>query len=166
MCGKTEMSLELSQDLEIPYFKNEGEWKFFEDDPQYFANCVKYGATFFLSYLKTSGTSVIMDRGHPSEWVYSKAFNRKTDLDILRQVDESFAELGTKIIIPTRTSYEHVIDQFSAITPAKLSLIDSLYHEFSKWTACETFFMNVDDENLQREMLEIKSFLKGSGILE
>jgi len=165
MCGKTEMALELSRRLGIPYFKNEGEWDFFENDPSYFANCVKYGATFLCSFLKQTKASVIMDRGHHSEWVYSQAFQRDTDHDILQKVDDAFASLGAVVIVPYRTTYFGLVDQFESITPGKLQEIDKKYKEINEWTSCDVFYLNVDDEDLEREMKEIMGFLDGRGLL-
>tara|TARA_Y100000310_G_scaffold168260_1_gene168345 strand:- start:1960 stop:2544 length:585 start_codon:yes stop_codon:yes gene_type:complete len=159
MCGKTEMSLELSRRLEIPYFKNEGEWDFFENDPGYFANCVKYGATFLCSFLKQVGSSVIMDRGHHSEWVYSQIFQRATDQKLLKRVDNAFAEMGAVLIVPYRSTYHGLVDQFDAITPKKLQEIDEKYKKIKDWTACDVFYLNVDDENLDREMSDILKYL-------
>ncbi len=160
VCGKTEMSLELSKRLGIPYFKNEGEWDFFEKDPGYFANCVKYGATFLCSFLKQVGSSVIMDRGHHSEWVYSQVFHRNTDQKLLRKVDDAFADMGAVLIVPYRSAYHNLVDQFETITPEKLKEIDKKYKEIKYWTACDVFYLNVDDEDLEREMGDIIEYLR------
>ena len=165
MCGKTEMAQELSSRLGIPYFKNEGEWDFFEKDPKYFANCVRYGATFFCSFLRQSGYSVIMDRGHHSEWVYSQVFDRETNLSALTAVDKAFAALGAVVIVPFRTSYDGLVDQFEAVTPKRLREIDKKYKKIQEWTACEVFFINVDDEDLEREMTDILGFLQDRGLV-
>jgi thymidylate kinase len=159
-CGKTNIARALSTQLSIPYFKNENEWAFFENDPSYFINALTYGDPYFLSYLEQTGASVIADRWYPSEWVYSKAFSRPTNHDALESIDSRAAALGTKIIIPHRTDYSGVIDQFeSIITTDTLKSIHKLYQDFAKWTQCSTYFLNVDDEVLVRELFEITSFL-------
>ena len=160
-CGKTNISQALGKVLGVPYFKNTNEWEYFEADPSYFVNALSYGDPYFLSYLEQTGASVILDRSYPSEWVYSKVFNRETNRDALEYIDSKYAELGTKIIIPFRTDYSGVIDQFSSVTPEKLSQIDEEYRNFAKWTKCETLFVNVDDENLDRELFEILNFFVG-----
>ena len=159
-CGKTNISLALSALLNVPYFKNTAEWDFFENDPTYFKNCITYGAPFLLSYLQQSHASVIEDRGHPSEWVYSRVFNRETNEEVLKLVDQKYAELGTKIVIPIRSDYGHVVDQFESVDAEKLNKIHDVYMEFLEWTACETLVINVDDENLDREIKEIMHFLE------
>ncbi len=160
MCGKTEMAQELSGRLGVPYFKNENEWKFFEKDPSYFKNAVTYGDPYFASYLKQTGASVIMDRWYPSEWVYSQVFNRETNLDAMAQIDHGMAKLGAVIIIPWRTSYDGLKDQFKSVTTKKMEEIEVVYKAFGAWTDCKVFWLNVDDEDLDRELSEIMEFLE------
>ena len=161
MCGKTEMASELSRLLKVPYFKNENEWEFFEKDPNYFRNALAYGDTFFYSYLQQTNASVILDRSYPSEWVYSKVFFRVTNKDALKSVDTMASQVGVKIIIPYRTSYAGIEDQFSSITPERLVSIDKLYKEFASWTACDVLLLNVDSEDLNDEIFEILKFING-----
>ena len=103
-CGKTNISAALSDLMGIPVFKNEFEWDYFDvkSKNDYFINAIKYQHPYLLSYIKQSGSSIIFDRAHPSEFVYSKVFSRKTDLDALRMCDDMSAVLGAKIIIPLR----------------------------------------------------------------
>ena len=158
-CGKTNIARGLEDIIGVPYFKNESEWACFEDDPSYFINAITYGDPYFLSYLEQTGASVIMDRWYPSEWVYSKIFNRPTDYDVLRMIDDRAAAMGSKIVIPFRTCYDDVVDQFKSINPSVLRNVEEMYRMFSDWTRCDTFFLNVDDENISRELTEVLNFL-------
>lgn len=151
-CGKTNMGQELSRRLDIPYFKNKKESMFFENDPSYFANALKYGDSYFCDYLKQSGASIILDRSFPSEWVYSKAFNRKTDDKMLKLIDSLYSDLGLIILSPYRSSYNHVVDAFASIDSKKLEEIHNLYIDFSKWTTCRMHRFCVDDENIEKQM--------------
>ena len=161
MCGKTEMAKELSSLIKVPYFKNENEWKYFENDSSYFKNALAYGDTFFYSYLQQTGASIILDRSYPSEWVYSKAFLRVTNDEALSDIDKMASTIKTKIVIPYRTSYEGLQDQFSSITPARLKEIEALYREFSTWTSCDTLLLNVDSEDLDDEIFKVLRFING-----
>ena len=100
-----------------------------------------------------------MDRGYPCEKVYSAAFDRWTDHDVIDRLDEVYASMHAKIVIPRRSSYASVKDQFESITPEKLEEIDKLYVEFAHWTRCEVLMLNVDDEDLKREISEIEDFV-------
>ena len=160
-CGKTNMAHGLSGKIGAPYFKNKDEWKHFQDDPSYFVNALTYGDPYFLSYLEQTKASVIVDRWYPSEWVYSQVFDRPTNMGVLRAIDDRAASLGAKIIIPTRTSYSNVVDQFADIvTPDLLATVHDYYLAFKDWTKCESLVINVDDEDLDRELAEILEFIR------
>lgn len=161
MTGKTQIAAELSRQLGIPVFKNSGEWFTDLRDPSYFKNLLTYGATFLADFLCQTRASAIMDRNYASEWVYSRYFNRETDDVVLRKVDEKFAEAGGKIVICRRKSYNGICDDLhSYIDAHALEGLDSLYQEFESWTKCEVLTIWVDDENLERETLEIREWLK------
>lgn len=153
-CGKSEMAKELSRRLSVPYFKNHDEHKYFLSDPKYFLNAIRYVDTYFTSYLEASGASVILDRAWPSEWIYSQALRRETDFDLLRELDNRHARLGTVIVVPRRSCYSNMRDDYESISK-NIIAIDALYGEFIKWTKCNVIELNVDDEDLEREMREI-----------
>lgn len=162
--GKTEMARELSRLTRAPYFKNRNEFgAFMSMDSEYFVSTLIYAEPFFCDFIEQSKGSFIMDRGFASEFVYSKAFDRESNDDWIRRVDEMYARLGTKIIIPLRSSYIGRSDPESQgkIDDKMMALLDSLYRQFSEWTKCECLVMNVDDEDLQREMDETIRFLRG-----
>ena len=159
-CGKSEIAAELSRQTGVPVFKNSGEWFTDLRDPSYFKNLLVYGATFLADFMQQTKVSVIMDRNYASEWVYSKYFNRETDLEILRKVDEKFAAAGGRFVICRRKSYNGIRDDLhDYIDSETLAGIDALYEEFAKWTRCETITVWVDDENLDREIKEITEWL-------
>ena len=161
MCGKTQIAADLSRQLGIPVFKNSGEWFTDLRDPSYFKNLLTYGATFLADFLCQTRASAIMDRNYASEWVYSRHFGRATNEQALRKVDEKFAEAGGKIVICRRKSYNGIRDDLhSYIDSHELKGLDSLYQEFEKWTKCEVLTVWVDDENLERETLEIREWLR------
>ena len=160
-CGKSEIAAELSRQLGVPVFKNTGEWTTDLKDPSYFKNLLVFGGTFLIDFICQTKPSAILDRHYPSEWVYSRYFDRETDDEILRKVDEKFAKAGGKIVICRRKSYNGIRDDLhSYIDSNTLEGLDSLYEEFAKWTRCEVLTVWVDDENLERETLEIREWLK------
>lgn len=155
--GKTEMAKELARRSGVPYFKNHLETPNF-DDPDYYVRCCEFVESFFLPYLAQTGASLIQDRSYPSEWVYSRAFARRRDDELVRRIDSESARLGTRIIIPHRSSYDGIEDDITSIGP-KLQQIHDLYAEFADWTLCETLWLDVDDEDLEREMREVAAFM-------
>ena len=161
--GKTEMAKELSRRLNIPYFKNESEWNAFSNDPSYFKNALRYGDPYFYNFLKKTGTSTILDRSYPSEWVYSEVYGRQTDIEALNYIDSLAASIGVKIIIPYRTSYEGLHDDMHDIDSRQMQIISDTYADFIKWTRCETLHLCVDSEDLDWEMKTILEFINKKG---
>ena len=161
-CGKSEMANELSSRLQIPYFKNTAEWKAFSHDPEYFQNAMKYGDDFFYRFLRDTGVSCVLDRSYPSEWVYSRVYGRKTYSDALEHVDILASGINARIINPFRSSYSGIYDEIHDIDEDKITLIDETYVKFLSWTRCKHLRLNVDDENLNREMFDIINFLEKS----
>jgi len=161
-CGKTNISAELSRRTGIPVFKNDGEWSHFGagNAAEYFRLTAQYSYPFALSMIRQTKLSIIFDRAHPSEWTYSRAFGRERCDDLIARGDELCAALGAKIIIPLRSDYSRVVDEYG-VTPTHLQTLDGLYREYaSSVTKCQTLLLNVDDENLEREMSETMNFLE------
>lgn len=111
-------------------------------------------------FIRQSGTSIIFDRSWPCEWVYSKLFDRETSIATIEFLETIYASLDARIIFCVRSSYEGIQDDIDdRVTSEKLQQIHDLYVEFSKWTQCKFHWLNVDDENLDREVTEIQKFL-------
>ena len=158
--GKSEIAQELSRQLGVPYFKNTGEWTTDLKDPSYFKNLLIYGGTFLIDFIHQTRPNAILDRHYPSEWVYSRFFNRETNEEVVRKIDEKFAEAGGKIILCRRKSYNGIQDDLHTYVDSNvLEGLDRLYDEFTKWTKCPVLTVWVDDEDLSREVKEIREWL-------
>lgn len=157
--GKTEMAMELSRRIGVPYFKNAAEHTHFLNNPGYFRDAVRYVDTYFTAYLETTGASVILDRAWPAEWVYSRALGRPTDDRVLEELDRRHAALGTRIVIPYRNDYSKCVDDYEVINK-NFQRISDLYEEFALWSKCKCLLLNVDDEDIEREMKETLEFLE------
>jgi len=161
MCGKTNISQELSRRLQVPYFKPSEEKLTFLNNQEKFILDTRYADTRMADFLKQTNHSVIFDRGYPCEWVYSRFFNRKTDDDALKHVDEIHSQIGTKVIIPFRLSYDNITDDLDpSIKGDKLIKLEKLYREFSKWTKLKCMFLNVDSKSIDEEISEIMKFIE------
>jgi hypothetical protein len=103
-----------------------------------------------------------MDRGWPCEWVYSRFLERPTDEEATRNSDRHFAEMGAKVIVCYRTNYEGLYDEDrpDLLTAPNLEYLSHLYRQFGNWTLCDTYYLNVDDEDLDREVTEIMNFIE------
>ena len=167
MCGKTEISKALSRMTDISYFKASSEHNAFltfrgekKDPRELFLNQLRYADPRVMDLLKQTGTSVIFDRGYPCEYAYSKVFGRETDERMLKHLDEEWSKLDARIVLCYRSSYVGIVDDLDPkVNGEMLQKLHNAYAEFAKWSKCKLLKLNVDDENLQREVDEVHYFI-------
>lgn len=164
MCGKTEIAKEVSRKLRVPYFKATSEHTSFLSSRvsknDQFLNQLRFADPRVLDILRQTGHSVVFDRGFPCEYAYSKVFSRETDLTMLKHIDEAYAALGAVIVFCHRSSYKDIKDNLdSSITELVLAKLHDVYKEFASWTKCRLLSLNVDDENLEREVFDVIDFV-------
>lgn len=161
MCGKTQIAKELCRRTGYPYHKNMDEWSSDLRTPDYFKNTLIYGSRLFNNLLYQVRPNVVLDRYYPSEWVYSSVFKRDTDESIVRSIDDRFAEAGGMIVLCRRKSFAGLQDDLHNFIDAEvLEKIDRKYGEFAHWTSCKVKTVWVDDQDLDREVKEIISFME------
>jgi thymidylate kinase len=159
MCGKTQICKELAASFGLAYYKNSGEWSTDLRSADYFKNVLTYGATIQTDLLCQVKPKVVLDRYYPSEWVYSKVFKRESNEQILEKIDEMFAGAGGRIVICRRKSYEGIRDDLhSYVDSSVLQVLDQTYAHFTDWTKCKVMTLWVDDENLERQVSEIRNW--------
>ena len=165
MCGKTEIAKELARRLSVPYFKATSEHTSFLSSRvsknDQFLNQLRFADPRVLDILRQTGHSVVFDRGFPCEYAYSVVMNRETDIVMLRHLDEAYARLGAVVVFCRRSSYEGITDDLDpTIGQELLDKLDAAYEGFSGWTKCKLLKLNVDDEDLDREVKEIIEFMR------
>ena len=84
-----------------------------------------------LSFIKQTKGSVILDRAYPSEYVYSKIFDRETDFKAIRACDIACKQLKAEIFIFVRSDYSNVKDQFDFVDKDMLERIHTEYDNFA-----------------------------------
>lgn len=164
MCGKTQIAQEVSRRMGVPYFKATSEHTSFlstrVSTSDQFLNQLRFADPRVLDILRQTGHSVVFDRGFPCEFAYSRVFGRETDLVMLRHVDEAYAALGAAVIFCQRSSYEGIHDDLDpSVGPELLNKLHAAYEEFTGWTKCRLLRLNVDDENLDREVRDVVQFV-------
>ena len=168
MTGKSNIAAALSDELNVPVFKNSGEWKTELNSEDYFLNLLRFGGPFLMDFIKQTDSKVILDRFYPCELVYAEAFNRRTDLSAISWMDDQFASVGGKFIICLREDYTGLVDDVypDQLPTKKLVEIDGLYRSFSDFTSCDFLIIHTDDMNLEQQISKIKTFLTNSELKE
>jgi len=164
MCGKTEIATEYARRTGVPYFKATSEHVSFLSSRvsknDQFLNQLRFADPRVLDILRQTGHSMIFDRGYPCEYAYSKVLNRETDMTMLKHLDKGYAQLGASIILCYRTNYAGIRDDLDpTIDSHVLNKLHVAYCDFAQWTKCRLLSLNVDDEDLDRELSEINRFM-------
>lgn len=144
-CGKTNIAQGLSLEHKIPYFKMPHEkdnWR--SKDPECWTQELVYGERRQIELLKQTKMDVVIDRAYPSEWVYSKVFDRYTDIGTLEQCDVAYARMGAYIVIPLRHDYSKCRKD-DLVPMERMQEIHDRYLEFTKWTKCSCIVIYTDD---------------------
>lgn len=131
--GKTTIVEELSERLGIPSFK-------FPSEQEVFRKGQRGQLLFDLGlahFLQQTGLRYISDRGYPCEWVYAGVFDRETDVDTLRTIDQKHAEIGTKILY----LYSSVLpEEKDELVPDEFYFkVKNGYDRFVCWTQCRVY---------------------------
>lgn len=165
MCGKTEISKALSKATGIPYFKATSEHTSFLSSrvskTDQFLNQLRFADPRVLDILRQTGHSVIFDRGFPCEYAYSRTMGRETDMVMLKHVDEAYAALGAIVVFCHRSSYAGIHDDLDpTVGPELLIKLHNEYYDFlTNVSRCKRLWLNVDDEDLNREVTEVLDFV-------
>jgi len=159
-CGKTNIIEELSRRTGIPTFKAKAQREFFVGDRKNFLPFLRFGETTILDMVEQTGQSVLFDRLWPCEWVYSRCFGRETDDIVVRKLDERYSALDALVVVCHRSSYEGIVDDDDpSVKQATLEKLDGLYRSFAEQAKVRVEFLNVDDEDLDREISQILKWM-------
>jgi len=163
MTGKTQIAKALADRLGIAYFKASSEHQTYLTEPDLFLNQLTYADPRTVDILRQTGLSLVMDRGYPCEWVYSMVLGRKTDVEMIYHMDKHYASLGARIVVCYRESYKGIVDDIDpTLSGDKLERLDHAYKRFVTHSKCETMLLDVDDEDLKREIEDIVAWLPPS----
>ena len=141
-CGKTEIARDLATELKLAYFKVDSERKNWDEST--FKSSLWFDFTLpqFLWQAKVPG--VVFDRSYGSEWVYSRVFERETNVPMLERTDFGFSGVGAIQVVLLRRDYRDA-RQDDLVAPGKLPLLHEAYLKFIDWTRCDVVTMRVDD---------------------
>jgi len=108
-----------------------------------------------ISQLKVK--NLIIDRFYPSEFVYSKVYNRYQDLGSIFKLENSMKKLGAVILYCYKTEYKTFEDEL--VEFSQIERIKEVYDYFLSITNLPFLVLDTTDEDLDREMKVIKEWL-------
>lgn len=165
MTGKTQIAQALSKKLNVPYYKASTERNAFVKNQDRFIHDIQYSCPARLDLLKQMleqdlVKGVVYDRGYPCEYAYSDFFARKTDVEALAWLDAQYSKLDATIVLTYRSSYKDIVDDLDpSINCKALERLENSYRTFLSASLCKVLYLCVDDENLEREVIEVMNFL-------
>lgn len=164
MCGKTNIAKAVASVTGVPYFKATSEHDSYLSSKvskrEAFLNQLRYADPRVFDVLKQTGHSIIFDRGYPCELAYSLVMKRETDNTMLVHMDEMWASLGAKVVFCRRSDYSGIVDDLDpSIGAETLAKLDAAYDHFAEVTKAKVYKLNVDDEDINREVDEVLEFM-------
>lgn len=136
--GKTHLGKRLSSALCIPYYHGERAPMMTSELRTRSFDVARIEMLQMHDILQQTGVSIIIDRWHLSEWVYSKVYGRPIDEEFLWNIDAEFAELGA-IIIWCSASEELIRSRFNEEKIVNINdreVILNYYNEAFRKTKC------------------------------
>ena len=154
-CGKTNIAEALSKRIGVPVYKSGKEADIFYDkNAQYLT--LKWANYEMIKILETTNASIIFDRFFPSEYVYSKVFDRNSDPELVLEYDEWWHKIGGKIIFLDKQT----IDVDDELVPrSKYNEIRERYIKYMGLTKCKFLYLDTSDYNLEEQVNTICDFL-------
>jgi thymidylate kinase len=153
--GKTTIANALAPYLNAHVYKSGREHKLFgEKNAQ--LNVLKWAVYEQLKMVELCEIDIIFDRLFPSEWVYSKAFNRESDNNLVLSYDRWWNKLGGKIVFLTKsnnTKDDEIIDK------EKYAEIEALYAKYAEESTCDVLVLDTSDEDIAVQINKILEFI-------
>ena len=159
-CGKTNIAHEfVRQHPEISYFKNTSEHKTIKTYTNEQLTMIhQVQIDLFLLFMKQINCNIIIDRGYPSEIVYSRCF-RSLNEEYAKKVDNAHAQLGVKLVFLIKDDELLNDDEDKIFDNKALRSVKKGFLHFATETKCENIIINTSDENLQKQIKKLNNFI-------
>ena len=158
--GKTNIAKALADKYDMKVYKNDAEFRLYdEDSTNKFVNLLRYSGPAEYHMVKLLSPDIIFDRNYISEYAYSKAFNRETDLALIKAFDSLYSKLNSMVIYCYKTNYKNYDDDF--INPNKINEIDAAYRQyFDTINTLPIRIIDTTNENLSEQIRLLSGFVK------
>ena len=156
--GKTTIAREFCKTNSFQYFKHNSQKKCFKEN--LFKIDLEFSAVLLHDLLTQIKIDLVIDRNYASEYAYSRALERETNIDILRFLDDGYRILNACHIFCFKQDYSSYVDDCMKIE--NLKKVQLHYEQFYKtFTKCRYLFIDTTDENLNNQIQLIEDFLLG-----
>ena len=155
-CSKTTIAYHLSKMISIPHYQSPHRHLINDKDVTLF-NILKYGIHEQLYLAELCDVSVIYDRFFPSEYVYARVYHRETDFDLIERYDKWWNRMNGIMIFldkPNLDKVDHLV------MPEMYQNIRHEYENYKLFTSCKHITIDTSDQDLDKQLLTIISFLK------
>ena len=158
--GKTNIAKALAEKYDMKVYKNEAEFRLYdEDSTNKFVNLLRYSGPAEYHMVKLLSPDIIFDRNYISEYAYSKAFNRETDLALIKAFDSLYSKLNSMIIYCYKQEYKNYKDDF--IDLEKINEIDLAYRSyFNTINTLPIYKIDTTTENLPEQVRFLSAFVE------
>jgi thymidylate kinase len=154
--GKSHIAQALSDKLNIPIFKVSRD-KYWWDP---LVNLV-YMTEGITQFIEKTGASVILDRWHPSDFMYSKLFDRDISTKKIGDIDARMAKLNTLVVYCYKNQDVYIDDKEDAefVNKEMYSRMTRLYESYSRESLCRCLWINTSDQNIEEQLQKIEKAL-------
>ena len=158
--GKTNIAKALADKYDMKVYKNEAEFRLYdEDSTNTFINLLRYSGPAEYHMAKLLNPDIIFDRNYISEYAYSKAFNRETDLALIKAFDSLYSKLNSMVIYCYKKEYKNYEDDF--INLEKINDIDLAYRlYFDTINTLPIYTLDTTNENLSEQIRLLSAFVE------
>jgi len=155
--GKSTIGKALSDKIKIPYFKNPSEKEHFKDEVAWWR---WLDQLYIYEFLKQTKYSVIIDRGHPSDYVYSKVFRAASQAYVKRIlfIDSLFAELNARIIYCYNDDTKNKDELFDL--KRYHGWLKREYEYFLGHSKCKVMYLDTGGNNIEEQLEAILWWLR------
>jgi len=152
--GKSSISKELSTRLNIPIFKIERENKWW--DP---VIDLCYRTEAIVQFMEQVETDVILDRWVASEYMYSRLFNRPTNMEKIFELNRRMTELGAITVYCHKQPWAYTIDPKDGdlFDVSKYTEMKALYDNFFLNSPSNLVDIDTTDADLETQITLITS---------
>ena len=154
--GKSSIAKALSEKINVPIFKVKRDKYWW--DPIINLLYMTEGITQFIEMTKCS---VIIDRWHPSDYMYSKLFDRDVSYRKIADIDDRLAQQHALIIYCYKDQEVFIDDKEDAdfVNKSMYTRMTTLYREYEKISKCRSLWINTSNKNLEEQLKVIIAYL-------